>query len=131
VTDGSVLSTSTDKKADRSRYRLAALMGGAGLLHFAIPKPYESILPGWIGHERAVVYASGAVELACAGFLAGGRTRRMGAWLTLATLLGVYPANIQMAIDVGVPSDVAGWAAWLRLPLQLPLFVWAFRHTRR
>lgn len=124
-------STSADKKADRSRYRLAALMGGAGFLHFAIPKPYESIVPGWVGHDRAVVYASGALELACAGLLAGRRTKRMGAWLTLAALIGVYPANIQMALDAGVPADLAGWGAWLRLPLQLPLFAWAYRHTRR
>ncbi len=118
------------RPTDRSRYALAALMGGSGVLHFALPNPYESIVPGWIGHERAVVHASGLVELACAGLLANRSTRRSGAWLTLLTLVGVYPANIQMALDAGVPGDVAGWAAWLRLPLQFPLFAWAWRLTR-
>lgn len=125
--------TATSSKtaaANRSRYRLAALMGGAGVLHFAMSKPYESIVPPWIGHERAMVYASGVVELVCAGLLVKRRTAKAGAWLTLLTLVGVYPANIQMALDAGTPKDLKGWGSWLRLPLQLPLFVWAYKHAR-
>ena len=108
----------------------AALMASAGVLHFVIPKPYESIVPRWIGHERAVVYSSGVLELACAALLANRSTSKQGAWLTLGTLVGVYPANVQMAVDAGVPTDALGWGAWLRLPLQFPLFAWAYKHTR-
>ena len=43
----------------------------------------------------------------------------------MGTLLAVYPANIQMAVDAGRPRDAEGWAAWLRLPLQLPMIRWA------
>jgi hypothetical protein len=35
-----------------------------------------------------------------------------------------------MALDNGVPNDAAGWVAWIRLPLQLPLLWWAYRNTR-
>ena len=46
----------------------------------------------------------------------------------------MYPANIQSALDGGIegadpPFDSAA-AAWLRLPLQIPMFLWARRVMR-
>ncbi len=47
----------------------------------------------------------------------------------------LFPANVQMALDGGIPG--AGFPlgspvlAWLRLPLQVPLIWWALVHTRR
>ncbi len=116
---------------DRSRLGLAALMVGAGVLHFVVPGAYERIVPRWLGHPRAWVYGSGLVEMASGALLAVPRSRRAGAALAAATIVAVYPANVQMAIDAGVPHDLAGWAAWLRLPLQIPLFRWAMKHARR
>ena len=48
----------------------------------------------------------------------------------VATLVAVYPANLQMAVDVGRPREVTEWAVWLRLPLQFPLITWAHHQTR-
>jgi uncharacterized membrane protein len=81
-----------------------------------------------------VTSASGVVEIAAAGLLAVPRTRRLGGWIALATLLAVYPANIQAALDGGMrhldpPLDSAA-AAWLRLPFQLPLLWLAWRVAR-
>ncbi len=119
-----------DPATDRARRRMAGFMGLAGAMHFVVPRAYESIVPHWIGHERQVVRLSGVAELTCAGLLASRRTRRAGGWLTLATLAAVYPANIQMAIEAGRPRDIRGLAAWVRLPMQLPMFARAFRLTR-
>ncbi len=105
-------------------------MLGAGTLHFVVPGAYERIVPRWLGNPRAWVYGSGVLELAGGALLALPRTRRAGAWLTAATIVAVYPANVQMAIDAGMPRDALGWVAWLRLPLQLPLLAWALKHTR-
>ncbi len=115
----------------RSRLALAAFMGAAGVAHFVIPSFYERIVPKFIGHERAVVQWSGVAELLCAAMLVIPRTRRLGAWITLVLLVAVYPANIQMAVDAGTPHDPESWVAWLRLPLQLPMWVWAVRVARR
>ena len=104
-------------------------MTGAGVLHFAIPGFYERIVPKWLGHERAVVQWSGVAELLCGALVAMPRTKRLGAWLTVVTLVAVYPANVQMAVEAGIPADVEGWVAWVRLPLQLPMIRWAHRHT--
>jgi uncharacterized membrane protein len=114
----------------RSRLTLAALMTGAGVMHFVKPRFYESMVPSWIGHETAVVAASGVAEIAAGALLVSERTRRVGAWSTVAILVGVYPANIQMALDATPPESSEDWAAWIRLPFQIPMLVWALRHTR-
>jgi len=118
----------------RSRLGLAALMVAAGVLHFVIPSTYERIVPRVLGHGRALVLVSGVVEIVAGGLLAVPRTRRLGAWLCAALLVTVFPANVQMALDGGVPGRngpvVPALAGWLRLPLQVPLVVWALRHTR-
>jgi uncharacterized membrane protein len=114
---------------------MAAVMGGAGVTHFVSPGFYEPIVPRPLDRNaRFWVYASGVVELTCAVLLLRRRTRRLGGWLTVAALLGVYPANIQAALDGGMkeakpPMDSPA-AAWLRLPLQFPMILAALRIAR-
>ena len=109
-------------------------MVAAGTLHFVIPHSYQRIVPRILGHSRSLVAVSGVAEIVAGGLLAVPRTRRLGAWLTLGLLVGVWPANIQMALDGGIAG--AGFPAnsavlsWLRVPLQVPLWVWAWRYTR-
>ena len=62
------------------------------------------------------------------------RTARVGGWAALVTFAVVYVANVEAAIGDGTPG-LSGWlgsrqAAWLRLPLQLPLLWWAWTHAR-
>ena len=116
--------------ANRSARRLAGFLAFAGVSHFLVPKFYEKIVPSWIGHEKVVVQWSGVVEIASGVLVAVPKTRRLGAWCALLTFIGVYPANIQMAVSAGKPHDVESAAIWLRLPLQFPLFAWAYKHTK-
>jgi uncharacterized membrane protein len=49
------------------------------------------------------------------------------------TLLGaVFPANIYMAVaHVSFPGLMGeSWVQWLRLPLQIPLVLWAWYYTK-
>jgi uncharacterized membrane protein len=116
-------------------YRMVMLMGGAGTTHFTNPDFYDAIVPRWLpGAPRLWVQASGVAELACAALLVPKRTRRLGGWLTVGTLLTVWIANIQAVIDGGMrdadpPFDSAA-AAWIRLPLQLPMIYDAARIAR-
>jgi uncharacterized membrane protein len=116
---------------NRSRLALAAFMAGAGIVHFVIPRFYEQIVPKWLGHERELVLGSGVVEILSGALIAIPRTKRLGAWLAFVTILAVYPANIQMAIDAGRPHDAFSWGPWLRLPLQFPMLAWAYRRATR
>lgn len=114
---------------------MVALMGGAGTTHFTNPDFYDPIVPEWMpGSARTWTYVSGAVELACAGLMVRRSTRRLGGWATLATVLAVWPANWQAALDGGMkaqdpPFDSAA-VAWARLPLQLPMLWGAWKVAR-
>ena len=121
--------TSTDRP--RSRYALAALLLVMGVLHFVLPKPFMRIVPPMLGAPRFWTYASGVAELVSGGLLLSSRTRNLGGWAAAATIVAVYPANIWMAVDAGAPDDAEAIAAWVRLPFQVPLVVWALRIARR
>lgn len=122
----------------RSRLLLAAVMVTAGGLHFVIPDTYARIVPKGLGDARTIVYVSGVAEAVAGVLLAVPRTSRLGGWCTAAVLVSVFPANVQMAVDAGVPGTsgasgelVPSLIAWLRLPLQLPLVAWAVGIARR
>jgi uncharacterized membrane protein len=105
------------------------VVGGA--LHFVIPGTYQEIVPHALPRRRELVYLSGVVEVEVGLLLAHPGTRRVGGWLAAATLVAVFPANVQMALDKGSPAaTAAGAAAWARLPFQVPLVLWAVRHAR-
>ncbi|MEJ7845164.1 MAG: hypothetical protein WKF93_05930, partial [Acidimicrobiales bacterium] len=107
----------------RARLIMAGALLGMGTLHVVLPRPFDAIIPDWVpGAARAWTYASGVAELAAGALLAGPRTRRLGATLAAATLVAVFPANIQMAIDEP-PTSAYGLALLARLPLQIPLVV--------
>ena len=59
----------------------------------------------------------------------------MGAWLSMALLIVVFPANVKMALDGGIEGHGfplgSPVVAWLRLPLQVPLVMWAWRVASR
>jgi len=119
-----------DDAARRSRLGLAAMMLGSGVLHFLVPSVYARIVPRWVGDRRRAVLASGVVELVCGGLLLGRRTRAAGGWLTAATLVAVYPANIHMAVNSKDFANIPPPALWARLPVQF-LFGWmTWRGTR-
>jgi uncharacterized membrane protein len=114
----------------RTAIGLATLLGGSGVLHFAAPKPYDSIVPPALpGSARTWTYVSGVAELVIAAALFVPRFRRLGGLLAALLFIGVFPANVQMALDyqrAGKPLP-ARLVAFGRLPLQVPLVLWAIR----
>ena len=115
---------------------LSALLGFAGVAHFVRPQFFDPIVPDWMpGNPRTTTYASGVVELTAAALVAVPRTRRFGGWFAALTFIGVFPANVQSALDGGMdglePPFNSAAVAWARLPLQLPLIAWAIAIARR
>jgi len=103
-----------------------------GVLHFVVPSAFERIVPRVLGHARGLVLLSGVAEIASGVLIAVPRTRRTGALLAAATIVAVYPANWQMALDAGFPPrDAFSWGAWLRLPLQVPMVWLALKVAQR
>ncbi|MGH2855868.1 MAG: DoxX family protein [Solirubrobacteraceae bacterium] len=104
----------------------------AGALHFAFPRPYRRIVPPYLPAPGAIVYASGAAEIAGGlGLMAAGTRRTAGRWL-IATLIAVFPANIHMALHPERFGEVPGGSAamWARLPLQGAFVAWVLAAMR-
>lgn len=106
----------------------------AGLAHFAVPETYQRIVPRILRDPAFWVRWSGVAEIVCAGLLLDRRSRRLGAWATAGVFVAVFPANVQMALDGGIAGKGfplgSPAMAWARLPLQIPLVVWAWRVGR-
>ena len=124
------------KRISGSAIALVVILGGAGVSHFMRPQFFDPLVPDWMpGSKRAVTYVSGAVEAACAALVLHPKTRRLGGALSLLTFVGVFPANVQAALDGGMkdmaPPFDSPLAAWLRLPFQIPLIWLASRVARK
>jgi uncharacterized membrane protein len=98
----------------------------AGSLHFARPKIYEAIMPDWLPAHRELVLLSGAAEITGGLAVFHPSTRLFGRWWLIATLVGIFPANVNMAQHPERYRKIPVWALWLRLPLQglMVLGVW-------
>jgi len=107
---------------------LAGLLAGGGVLHFLAPAPFDSIVPSVLPDPRFWTYASGVVELACAAAVASPRTRAQGAAAAALLFVAVFPANVQMALDATTP--LMRTISYARLPLQVPLVLWALQVRR-
>jgi uncharacterized membrane protein len=114
-----------------ARYGTAIFWIVAGVMHFVIPRQYESIVPPRIARwKRELVVASGVAEIAGGVAVLPERTRRGARWWLLATLAAVYPANIHMAVNSKDFPNIPFAALCARLPLQF-LFGWmTWRGTR-
>ncbi|MBC7290176.1 MAG: hypothetical protein H5T83_02410 [Actinotalea sp.] len=110
-----------------------SLLGTAGTLHLVTPRPFDHLIPAGLGRPRPWVLGSGVAELCCAAALVHPRTRRGGAWAAAALLVAVFPGNVTMAVRSrrGRRGAVPPVVAWARLPLQVPLVLWAVGIARR
>ncbi|WP_433658453.1 DoxX family protein [Nocardia sp. CA-128927] len=118
----------------RPALALAALLFPMGVLHFVMPKPFDSIVPKALpGEPRNYTYASGVAELGVATALVIPRTRGLGGRLAALLFLAVLPGNVQMAVDAlgnKKASQLFKIGTVLRLPLQIPLITQALKVSR-
>jgi uncharacterized membrane protein len=107
---------------------LAGVLATSGVLHFASPKPFDSIVPRSLpGSPRTWTYLSGAAELAVAAAVAHPRTRALGGLAAAGLFAAVFPANVKMAMDWRHAPPALRAVAYGRLPLQVPLVWWGLR----
>lgn len=106
-----------------------------GVLHFARPGFFISIMPSWLPLHAESVAVSGAAEIiGGAGLLSDRTAKPAGLWL-IALLVAVFPANINMAIDQSqidqaAKNGIPQWALWARLPLQPLLMYLVWKSSR-
>jgi uncharacterized membrane protein len=98
----------------------------SGFAHLFAAEMFLPLMPPVFPEPLNWIYVSGAMELIAALLLAlkiqGGPT------LAFITLLAVWPGNWWMAIEATDAGEIGlAIASWIRVPLQLPLFVFALR----
>ncbi|CAN3127881.1 hypothetical protein ACNUDN_08190 [Mycobacterium sp. smrl_JER01] len=114
--------------------RMGAWLVGMGILHFAAPKPFDTIVPEELpGTQRFYTYASGAAEIGVGALLLAPKTRKVGALSAIALFVGVFPGNVNMVRmwfqdpTKTLPMRIGAIA---RLPLQIPMITQAWKVYR-
>ena len=110
-----------------ARFLLAVFFLVAGTLHFLKPKPYVATVPDVLPRKLEIVYASGVAEIAGGALVLPERTRRAAGWWLIATLLAVFPANVNMAVNADRFRSAPEPLLWARLPVQGLLIAWVWR----
>ncbi|MGQ9409688.1 DoxX family protein [Mycolicibacterium gilvum] len=111
--------------------RMGAWLVGMGVLHFAAPKPFDTIVPEELpGSARFYTYASGVAEVGVGGLLLVPATRRVGALSAIALFVGVFPGNanmVRMWFRDPTKNLAMRLGAIARLPLQVPMITQAWK----
>ena len=115
----------------RARLALGLTFIAAGVLHFVRPRMYEAIMPDYLPAHRELVYASGVAEIAGGAGVLHPTTRRAAGWWLIATLVAIFPANVEMAVHAERFTQFRPAVLWARLPLQAVLIAWAWRTAAR
>ena len=113
-----------------SKYSLAGMLILAGILHFIIPKFYLKIMPPYLPATKILVLLSGIAEIICGLLLIFPSTQMLGSYLTIALLIAVFPANIEMTRKYYLRKKKGFWLTLLRLPLQILLIWWAYQFIK-
>ncbi len=122
--------------------RIAGLRPGAravalaflasGTVHLVRPSVFRPLVPPALPAKDELILVTGVAELACAIGL--GRGARWAPAASVATLLAVWPGNWWMAIELQrqpTSPPMLRAAAWLRVPLQIPMILAALDPVAR
>ena len=115
----------------RARAAVGVTFITTGVLHFLRPRMYEAIMPRYLPAHRELVLASGAAEIAGGAGLLHPKTRRAAGWWLIATLVAVFPANIEMAAHHERFTRIPRSLLYARLPLQAAMIASVWKTARR
>ena len=106
---------------------------GIGSMHFVNAQQFIRVMPPYLPWHAALVYISGACEIALGVLVLIPGTRVFAGWGLIALLIAVFPANVNMVVhripfQEGAEPNMR--ILWLRLPLQPLLMLWAWWYTR-
>lgn len=125
---GRKITRTADTNAPLARAALAFFFIAAGTNHFITPEPYLAIVPPILPWPAALVFISGAAEIAGGAGLLWRPSRKIAALGLIALLVVLFPANVYAAMH---GMNIAGWSVpawilWGRLPLQALLIWWVY-----
>jgi uncharacterized membrane protein len=101
----------------------------AGANHFRSPQSYVHIIPAYLPYPGLLNILAGICEIGFALMFIFVETRRWAAWGIILMLLAFLPVHIDMIVHAPITLgdfEVTPLIAWLRIPLQALLMVWAW-----
>jgi uncharacterized membrane protein len=102
-----------------------------GVSHFTFMKEdFVRMMPPSIPWPRALVYFTGACEIAGAVGLLRSQFRRAAAYALIAFFLAILPANIHAARASVALRGKPATRLWLRIPMQILFIAIAFWSAR-
>lgn len=113
------------------RIALSTMLLFTAIGHFAFAEGMTMMIPPFIPMKTAIVYFTGAIEIAAAiGLLVPG-LRKITAWLLIAFFVLILPANIHAAINQidyqkGTFDGAGLTYLWFRIPLQIFFIGWTY-----
>jgi len=120
------------KHKELLRVILAVSLIIVGVTHFVVPEQYVRIVPPQLPYPLELVYLSGFYEILGGIGLLVPPVSQAAAWGIIALFIAVYPANINMAVNLikidHIPNSP--WVHVVRLPLQAVLIAWAWWYTK-
>jgi uncharacterized membrane protein len=105
----------------------------AGINHFRSPDRYIRIIPAYLPAPHLLNLLAGIFEIVFGLMFIFKQTRKMAAWGIILMLIAFLPVHIDMIIHAPVMLGnfkVTPLIAWLRIPLQGLLILWAWWYTR-
>jgi len=102
----------------------------AGSFHFLKPKVYLRIMPRYLPAHKALVYLSGAGEIALGIGLCFPVTRNWAIYGIILMLAIFLLVHFYMLSSRKAGAGIPFWALALRIPLQFILMWWAYYYLQ-
>ncbi|BAZ51739.1 hypothetical protein NIES4103_43970 [Nostoc sp. NIES-4103] len=120
------------KNKELFRVILAVSIIIVGVTHFVVPEQYVRIVPPQLPYPLGLVYLSGFYEILGGIGLLVPPVSQAAAWGLFVLFIAVYPANINMAVNLIKVDHIPNspWVHVIRLPLQAVLLAWAWWYTK-
>jgi uncharacterized membrane protein len=103
-----------------------------GLNHFRSPGGYIRIIPSYLPFPTVLNVLAGVFEVGLALMMIFPQTRSLAAWGIILMLIAFLPVHIDMILHAPMmlgKFKVTPLIAWLRIPLQGLLILWAWWYT--
>jgi uncharacterized membrane protein len=116
-----------------ARLALPLMFTQVGLVHILQPDSLSYMINSLLPNARMIIVLTGIFEILVPWGLLFPAYRKWTAYLLIAYLVAIFPANIQVAVNGlsapgGLPS--APWYTWSRLLFQPVYIFWVWRAAR-